>query len=296
MSTLYLPRLGSFSTDADNTQSVVVDCIPHKGHQTMGEAQVGGLTSSPSHSCTRIKWDVPHDLNRDEEAQHELEPFTPFLRSLWRIDFSIGVVEISMLANSMSCINEICVNSCAMLLQRMFEMNHPETASKCAVMSTCNIRDLREGVRDELLWQMVYHTEYWKENKEIWIIPIHRQYNDSGHWVLCVAYMKTRKLLLFDSLGDSGWTYDVAAAVALIRRLCAISPRALDNSVSPTQEWVAYPALVHSVQTNNHDCGIWVLASIAAVLKGFHTTGLTETDMPGFRRWLHNVVLSMRAA
>ncbi|KZP30809.1 hypothetical protein FIBSPDRAFT_926258 [Athelia psychrophila] len=129
MAARHLPPLGSPSIDADNTMSVVVDFIPHKGHQTMGEAQVGGLTSSPSHSCTRIKWDVPHDINRDEEAQYELEPFTPLLRRLCRIDFSIGVVEVSMLANSMSCINEICVNSCAMLLQRMFEMNHPTDAA-----------------------------------------------------------------------------------------------------------------------------------------------------------------------
>lgn len=112
----------------------------------------------------------------------------------------------------MSCINEICVNSCATLLQWMFEMNYQETASKCVVMSTCNIRDIREGVSDELLWQMVAGTGYWKENKDVWIIPIHRQYSDGGHWVLCVAYMKTRKLLLFDSLGEPGWADDVAVS------------------------------------------------------------------------------------
>lgn len=39
---------------------------------------------------------------------------------------------------------------------------------------------------------------------------------------------------------------------------------------------------VDILQTNGHDCGIWVLASVAAILQGFDVTGLKESDIPTF--------------
>ena len=37
---------------------------------------------------------------------------------------------------------------------------------------------------------------------------------------------------------------------------------------------------------NNYDCGLWVLATVAAVLRGHDATGLTENDMLAFRYYL----------
>ena len=39
---------------------------------------------------------------------------------------------------------------------------------------------------------------------------------------------------------------------------------------------------VDCLQTNGYDCGVWVLASIAAVLRGFDVTGFSKTDIPWF--------------
>ena len=47
------------------------------------------------------------------------------------------------------------------------------------------------------------------------------------------------------------------------------------------------------VQLNDYDCGLWVLATIAAVLRGFDVTGLTELHIPAFRRYLHRLVLTL---
>ncbi|KIJ57551.1 hypothetical protein HYDPIDRAFT_104107, partial [Hydnomerulius pinastri MD-312] len=44
-------------------------------------------------------------------------------------------------------------------------------------------------------------------------------------------------------------------------------------------------------QTNGFDCGLWVLAQIAAVLRGFDITGLQEGDMASFRQYLRIQVL-----
>ena len=38
-----------------------------------------------------------------------------------------------------------------------------------------------------------------------------------------------------------------------------------------------------TIQNNDYDCGLWVLAQMAAVLRGFHITGLRENDMSTFR-------------
>lgn len=50
---------------------------------------------------------------------------------------------------------------------------------------------------------------------------------------------------------------------------------------------------MQAVQTNSYDCGVWVLAAIAAVLRGFDMTGLHEKDIHNFRRYLYCLVLSL---
>jgi Ulp1 family protease len=44
---------------------------------------------------------------------------------------------------------------------------------------------------------------------------------------------------------------------------------------------------------NGYDCGVWVLASIAAVLRGFDVTGFGEADIPWFRQFLMYNILSL---
>lgn len=115
-----------------------------------------------------------------------------------------------MLASPTSQINDIVIDGSASIMKSMFDAVTHGTSSRCALLLTSNIPDLREGLSDEHIWRTVAETEYWKSDKDIWILPIHRQYSQSGHWVLCVAYTRSRKLLLFDSLGNSeGWLHDL---------------------------------------------------------------------------------------
>jgi len=44
------------------------------------------------------------------------------------------------------------------------------------------------------------------------------------------------------------------------------------------------------IQSNGYDCGLWILAQMAAVLRGFDVTALQENDMPTFRRYLRVLV------
>jgi Ulp1 family protease len=47
------------------------------------------------------------------------------------------------------------------------------------------------------------------------------------------------------------------------------------------------------LQSNNYDCGVWVLSTIAAVLRGFQVTGLDEGEMSWFRGFLRSLVLAL---
>jgi Ulp1 family protease len=50
---------------------------------------------------------------------------------------------------------------------------------------------------------------------------------------------------------------------------------------------------VDRLQTNGYDCGVWVLASVAAVLRGFDVTGFSEPDIPWFRQFIMYHILSL---
>ena len=51
-----------------------------------------------------------------------------------------------------------------------------------------------------------------------------------------------------------------------------------------------------ALQTNDYDCGLWVLATVAAILQGHDAMGLREGDMPAFRWYLLTCILSIPVA
>ncbi|KAG0700906.1 hypothetical protein DFH29DRAFT_806962, partial [Suillus ampliporus] len=50
--------------------------------------------------------------------------------------------------------------------------------------------------------------------------------------------------------------------------------------------WVARPLTLKPLQTNGYDCGVWVLATIIAVLCGQQLTQLREDEMSDLRYYL----------
>ncbi|KAG1799095.1 hypothetical protein EV424DRAFT_1276662, partial [Suillus variegatus] len=57
--------------------------------------------------------------------------------------------------------------------------------------------------------------------------------------------------------------------------------------------WVARPLNVQRLQNNDFDCGVWVLATIFAVVRGKHITGVWEQDMDNLRHYLRTMVLAL---
>ena len=47
------------------------------------------------------------------------------------------------------------------------------------------------------------------------------------------------------------------------------------------------------IQKNGYDCGLWVLAGIAAVLRGYDVTNFLDEDMTWFRRFIAGLIMSI---
>ncbi|KAF8240872.1 hypothetical protein L208DRAFT_1420300 [Tricholoma matsutake] len=139
----------------------------------------------------------------------------------------------------------------------------------------------------------LHQLEYW--NKDFWILPVHRTH-PSLHWVLCCISLHTRQLFLFDSLSDQlGWRHDTKDIMCLITKLVILTNKQGYYLPVVTEGWSAHPLVVYTIQTNRVDCGLWVLAAIAAVLRGYQVMALHEEDMVGFRELLYNYISLLHA-
>ncbi|KAF8229912.1 hypothetical protein L208DRAFT_1423974 [Tricholoma matsutake] len=108
-----------------------------------------------------------------------------------------------------------------------------------------------------------YHASNTDICCNIWILPIH-QTHLSLHWVLCKREIKEIMQLV-------------------LRLVLLANKNGQPLHIVTNEGWTAHPIAVHPMQTNSIDCGLWVLATIAAVLWGFHVTGIAEQDMVHFR-------------
>jgi hypothetical protein len=113
---------------------------------------------------------------------------------------SFDAEEISRFHGSKSRLTGTCINSAGSLLVDLTKNNH------IALFSTYTLVYSRQQATDNDLWRNIKNTTFW--DKEVWIFPVHR--SSPGHWVLCTAYIRERRLLLFDSLGGRhDWDRDV---------------------------------------------------------------------------------------
>ncbi|KAJ7463706.1 hypothetical protein FB451DRAFT_1139435 [Mycena latifolia] len=171
---------------------------------------------------------------------------------------------------------------------------HAETANKCAVFSTYDLPRIRYKLSDDALWGYVQHTKYWEKN--LWLIPIHRV--DEEHWVLAVVDLGNQQILFFDSLAlrAGGWRQDIRDVMVLITRMVVLANHHKHPLYVSTEEdtWVARPLFTGEPhQSNGHDCGLWVLCMMGAILRGYAITGVSEAQMAYVRRVFSDHLFSM---
>ncbi|KAJ7349923.1 hypothetical protein DFH08DRAFT_648893, partial [Mycena albidolilacea] len=151
------------------------------------------------------------------------------------------------------------------------------SATGCALLNTYDLHRTRFNAPDTVLWEHLSHTRYWE--KPVWVIPVHRPKEE--HWVLVIAAVQENRLFFFDSLGHhTGWRQDIQDIMLLIKRMTFIAGRYGHRMYISTEDetWTARPLCDerNPLQSNGYDCGVWVLCMIASVLRGFHTTNISE--------------------
>ncbi|KAJ7573823.1 hypothetical protein C8J56DRAFT_1065738 [Mycena floridula] len=257
-------------------------------------------TISPSLSFSfSAAWTISETLSSDQtlistlkRLEPVLEPDAPVARRLPQVKaISLTTSDLDILRTPDAWLNSGCIDTLGAWIQILLAKSS-QTAQHCAIFSTLVFPKAAAG-RDLLLWTLIRDSEYW--SKDIWIIPIHRP--SEHHWVLAVAIRSQMKLYLYDSFaGDlASWSDDISKLLKLFHRLQTLAKSQGQMLHFPSNHWSVSPNILIPVQQNGYDCGIWVLAWISAVLRGFWTSDLVESRLPQLRSLLYNACLYIPA-
>ncbi|KAJ7593150.1 hypothetical protein C8J56DRAFT_780606, partial [Mycena floridula] len=205
-------------------------------------------------------------------------------------DIEFNASDSTRMRSSTAWYSSGCINSLSSLFRHTIPERNPSTS--CATFSTF-LFDLSTHTDDETFWINSRNTQYW--NKSRWIVPINRH---NEHWVISIVLPESRTLLLFDSFAGSqeSWSSDVQKLLVMLGRLQTVA-RNHDIPLDLTfKEWQVRPLVLKPVQTNNYDCGPWIMACILAVLRGCHCSGITSDDIRTLRSYLYQFSLQVPLA
>ncbi|EJT98415.1 hypothetical protein DACRYDRAFT_110858 [Dacryopinax primogenitus] len=137
------------------------------------------------------------------------------------------------------------------------------------------------------LCRNVFDMEACWEHSE-WLFPLHM----ANHWVLGHVDFVKHHIIIYDSLCHH-WRLAVTMIKCMVTAITEESSQ--DQPGCLWVGWEAHAALVLE-QQNGHDCGLWVLAQIMAVMQGVDQTSMTDAEMPQFCHWLHDNMESLSYA
>ncbi|KAI0703077.1 hypothetical protein C8Q76DRAFT_801927 [Earliella scabrosa] len=178
-------------------------------------------------------------------------------------------------------LNDDCLNGCAQLLVHHFGTEKVAGGSVAFLHSFAMAQHRNGTSTDQSLWNTSRLSSYWE--KDVWVIPVHKI--DAHHWELAIVYLADSRIAYFDSFGHkTSWEDDAKVVLTLMYRLRRLAGeqgfamRSLED-----RDWVAYSIASRRLQSNGYDCGVWVLACIAALLRGYETIDISEKDVGKFR-------------
>ncbi|KAI0628590.1 hypothetical protein C8Q77DRAFT_1067705 [Trametes polyzona] len=199
--------------------------------------------------------------------------------------------DLDRLRQPQAMLSDDCINSGAEALLRYYAI---PINRRPAILSTRLMSLHRADADDDSVWRDTSRTKYWE--RHYWIVPIHRL-SPAAHWTLAVVYphKDPQQIAYFDSFASqSTWEADVKDVYKMVYRLHRIAEEH-GHAVADLERdaWVTYPLATRPLQTNAVDCGVWVLACIAALLQGYDGVGLTEQQLSEFRCRMTALVLLM---
>ncbi|OSX55799.1 hypothetical protein POSPLADRAFT_1163054, partial [Postia placenta MAD-698-R-SB12] len=213
-----------------------------------------------------------------DDAPHFLQATAPVLSQSLQSNVHLDASDMSRLQNRSAWMNDSCINACMQLLQLVFLGPGGE---RVALLSTYMLPLVRADAGDATLWRNAASTRFWE--KDVWTIPIH--YED--HWMLATIDIPRSRVAYFDSFArEHPWEGHIQDVMQLTARLLNIAADKGHHIVHAQRAWAVYPTTTAARQHNTYDCGVWILAVIAAVLRGYDMTGFEEADIGRFRIFL----------
>ncbi|OSD07573.1 hypothetical protein PYCCODRAFT_1403249 [Trametes coccinea BRFM310] len=261
---------------ACDTLDELVGDDPDGLHDTFATTHTIDVAPFPEYEC------IP--INLTSEATLVIPAAENFERIL------LPPQELRRLDRHNAWLSDDCINGGAQALLRHYGSSSTLGGTP-ALLSSRVFTLHRDDVDDDRLWRDCCHTRYW--TKDVWILPIHR-IQPTGHWTLAIIYWREGKIAYFDSLaGKDVWEHDVQMLYSLSYRLHRVACERQAHDMPHYDGWEAYPLVERSLQYNSYDCGVWVLACIAALLRGYHSVQLSATGIARFRTDLLGLIVSL---
>ncbi|KAJ2911476.1 hypothetical protein MD484_g8939, partial [Candolleomyces efflorescens] len=254
--------------------------------EQLAEDEVDGREDEPDPMPITIVWRAPYPLLHDCSLLNDLKhpslktitivhaarkkPTRPHLRSGY-IEFCSD--SLDRLSRPKDRLNDVNINGLALLLQDIFH-NSP-AAAQCAIFSTFD----------------VHLARYDQPTAEIW-----RRTKQTEALLVVVVYPTARRVLFYDSLasGPSDCPEVIQETTILVGKLLRAAMDHGHSDYPPLDyQWVGNPLLEQPVQTTSYSCGLWVLAVVGAILRGYHLPGVCENDLPEFRELLYHWALTL---
>ncbi|KAJ7716595.1 hypothetical protein DFH07DRAFT_762398 [Mycena maculata] len=280
----------NMSCDAeDDTSAITNQPVPYEIRWDCPvSSDPTGNTSLWTDLCWQDNVRIDHSLLQDLKARNQF--FEPIDRTSTfahivvgtegRLKQTIEDADLARLRNPTGLLNNFCINGLAAALLEFCTHNTNLTAAGvarwCVVLTTHELPRVRYKCGDAELWRSVASMKYWE--KAVWIVPVHRL--SEKHWVLIIVMPHEESMYFFDSMNGENWRPDLRLMMVLITRMVILANRnghPLHVSTGDTA-WIARPlrSLAHpSLQTNVHDCGLWVLCTMAAVMRGHALAAVT---------------------
>ena len=218
-------------------------------------------------------------------------------------------------------LNDECIYNCILLLHRAIKPN-----IGFAFFWSNTVTALIDDSDEE---RRLRHTSY--DKNDIWIMSIQR--SEESHWALAVVHIPSKTIYHFNSFADEDWWKVEARASIIIssrgffytyilqQKIYGVVLLALPikhshidgHSEDTHLGWTSQRLLVGSsiqlcvtlcswifqvsnnrLQRNSYDCGVWLLACVAAVLRGKSTVAaLSDKTVTLFRKYLLGLILQL---